>query len=268
MNKPVIMKVNYDVYNGDKDTEVFTFKKMHNAIEQGKKKANEFLESHGFTEDDFKGEGDTFKVYEDEVSYSFYAEQNQNYNRFEVLVYYAEFEDADETKEETDESHDMYVVTASFDYEDGSDNLYVGAFTDLNAAENFAEAQKADFRDSVSNDGALDDEVTDESNEDIHNNGTLYRFFGKSQVGNDYVSVQIRKIHLLDEPDALIITKEQRDIIKKAFKLLGVSYKLKDISLEKALKGAEGTFNDYEIIGKANNILRDIVEVHKEEIII
>ncbi|UYX56010.1 hypothetical protein M3Y14_33145 (plasmid) [Bacillus thuringiensis] len=59
-----MLKVRYDLYNSDKDTEVYSYLKMDNAIKEAKKRAKAYLDSYGYTERDFKEPNDIFEIQE------------------------------------------------------------------------------------------------------------------------------------------------------------------------------------------------------------
>lgn len=93
MQTPTIVLVEYDFYNGDKDSEVFLFLNMEKAKAYGKNLAKEYLEKNNLTENDFLGEHDTFEVEEDNSSYSFITWLDSKYDKYNVSVYEGKFED-------------------------------------------------------------------------------------------------------------------------------------------------------------------------------
>lgn len=99
MQKPIIVLVEYDFYNGDKDCEVSLFLNMEKAIARGKNLAEQYLENNSLTKSDFQGKYDTFEVEEDNSSFSFITWLDSKCDKYNVFVYEREFEDAVTEKE-------------------------------------------------------------------------------------------------------------------------------------------------------------------------
>ncbi|GAB6462220.1 hypothetical protein bcgnr5390_10870 [Bacillus luti] len=239
----IILKVRYDLYNGDKDTEVYSYLKMDNAIKEAKKSAKAYLESHGYTEEDFNGPNDKYEVQENESGYKFYAYKDKKDNTFEVTVYKGEYADAeDETINQIAE--ELFVVTASYAKTGGYDKVESGIFKSLQAAHNFVIEQKIEFQNEFTFDGLLNEEVTNESYSDTHNNGTVYHYFTADKSSAAELSVKIRKSPVMDEPSTSFISQGQLASIQALLEEVNESKNPFNKELEKAIKKVYSEFGD------------------------
>lgn len=93
MQTPIIVLVEYDFYNGDKDSEVSLFVDIKKAKEHGKNLAKAYLKNNRLTVNDFQGEHDVFEVEEDNKSYLFITWLDSKYDKYNVFVYEGRFED-------------------------------------------------------------------------------------------------------------------------------------------------------------------------------
>lgn len=93
MQAPVVVLVEYDFFNGDKDSEVHLFLDIKKAIEYAKGFAKNYLEGNNLTEDDFQSEHDIFEIEEYEDGYSFISWSDTEYNKYNVFAYKGKFED-------------------------------------------------------------------------------------------------------------------------------------------------------------------------------
>ncbi|HDR8330712.1 TPA: hypothetical protein QC183_004664 [Bacillus cereus] len=239
----IILKVRYDLYNGDKDTEVYSYLKMDNAIKEAKKRVKAYLDSYGYTEEDFNGPNDKYEVQENESGYKLYTYKDKEDNTFEVTVYKGEYVDAeDETINQI--ADELFIVTASYAKTGGYDKVESGIFKSLQAAHNFVIEQKKEFQDEFTFDGSLNEEVTNESYADANKNGTVYQYFTADKSNAAELSVNIRKSPIMDEPSTSFISQGQLASIQVLLEEVNKSKNPFNKELEKAIKKVYSQFGD------------------------
>ncbi|PEB42267.1 hypothetical protein [Bacillus pseudomycoides] len=93
MQAPVVVLVEYDFFNGDKDSEVYLFLDIKKAIEHAKELAKNYLEDNNLTKDDFQSQFDTLEIEEYEDGYSFISWNDTEYDKYNVFAYKGTFKD-------------------------------------------------------------------------------------------------------------------------------------------------------------------------------
>ncbi|EJQ01741.1 hypothetical protein [Bacillus cereus] len=93
MCNPIIVLVEYDFYNDGIGSNVQLFLDINNAISFAKKEAKIYLEDNDLTIEDFKGQFDTLDIMETSDSYYFNSWNDNNCDKYNIVVYEQEFKD-------------------------------------------------------------------------------------------------------------------------------------------------------------------------------
>ncbi|WP_336769878.1 hypothetical protein [Bacillus bombysepticus] len=201
--KVAIMEVETDVNKGK---ETFVFFNMKSAILEAQSKIDTYLEENNLSYQDFDRKDSFLKIEENEQIIKFISHREFGNEIFNISVYYKTLEDVIRDNVELA----LYTVTALFEVDGGLD-LKVESFVDFGAARAYALEQKDDFINRIRNNGALDEDDTNETDSDFHDDSVVYYYFGVSECREDTVRIQIKKKSIKDKPDALILTQEQTE---------------------------------------------------------
>ncbi|GAB6427890.1 hypothetical protein bcgnr5372_38300 [Bacillus luti] len=224
--KPSVLKVEKDLFTGNKENATHIFLDMHNAITVAKTEVEKFLSHNKLKREDFLGDSDHFQEIDNGNGYSFQALHEDTKKHLSVTAYYQAFADETGVKYHKD---DLYIVTAAFSISGVKHDVETGILKNFESAKIFAESQKKEFRYQISNDGSLNDDATFENYLNDRNNGTLYHYYTESKYGVSNLRITIKRAQIMDAPNSRVITIEQLQAVEA---LLSEVQKLNGLSNE------------------------------------
>ncbi|MFB5561892.1 hypothetical protein [Bacillus cereus] len=146
----------------------------------------------------------------------------------------------------------IYIVSVNFDMSHKNE-LITEIFLDVNKAIIYAQEQKQEFLNQISNDGALDEEMT--TFEDEKENEIFY-FHGLSQDREDSVIIHVFKAKFKDIPSAEILIPEQLHTIKELIEELEDLISLMEIFSNEEL-------GESNLLERKENLLNKVIKLLK-----